>query len=274
MISDPTAVVVPISDARRRCQQLHLLLESMTRQKEKVLTLVSEAKEQDDHLTLGYPSWPAYVSAEFARALSDLTRDDRRWAAVALAQTGMSSRAIAPIVGVTDRQVRADVRQVGSDFPPEDLQVNPGIAQVGHHVPPDAETFSTENELCNASHSSRDGGPPDWRSLPAVKALSDEKTTVSPTEKTTGLDGKRYARPEPRPRSKPKRRPLPAAWVDALYELEKDVDRLARLAADDRFPTHRADLARVEDLARISKKLWKARKALAGDAALPLGGAE
>ncbi|MGI8716933.1 MAG: hypothetical protein ACR2JN_03795, partial [Lapillicoccus sp.] len=122
MISDPTATVVPRSDAQRRCQQIQLLLESMTRQKEKILFLVTEAKEHDDRLVLAYPSWPAYVSAEFAAALTELTRDDRRWFAFALSETGMSSRAIAPIVGVTDRQVRRDVDQV---------------AQVGQDVPPD-----------------------------------------------------------------------------------------------------------------------------------------
>ncbi len=52
------ASVAPDGDNRaaaaaRRRQQIQLLLESMTRQKEKIHFLVTEAKEHDDHLALG-----------------------------------------------------------------------------------------------------------------------------------------------------------------------------------------------------------------------------
>jgi len=242
MIENPNAPVVPRSDAQRRCQRIKLLLGAMVDNREKVLALITEASESDDHIALGFPSWTAYVSTEYAGLLAELTRDDRRFAAFALAQTGMSSRAIAPLVGADHSTVVRDINQGKRSC--QD--------QVVHRAPPGD----------------------DWRSLPAVKAISNREIVVTPTEKVVGIDGKRYARPEPRPRLKPKRRPLPVAWRDALYQLEKDVDRLARLAADDRFRAHRADLAQVGDLTRISKKLWKARQALAGEAALPLGGGE
>ncbi len=95
------------------------LLGMMIDTRESLLEVVVEAKASDDHLAFGYASWPAYVAGEFAAMLADLNRDDRRLAALALAETGMSSRAIAPLVGVSDRQVRTDV-QVGGHFPPDD----------------------------------------------------------------------------------------------------------------------------------------------------------
>ncbi len=199
-----------LADGRR--QRIKLLLGAMVENREKVLVLIAEAKESDDHLALGFRSWGHYVSTEFAGLLAELTRDDRRFASFALAKTGMSSRAIASVVGADQSTVVRDIGQVMH-------RASPGLAS-----------------------------------------------------KVDTLDGKTYTRPEPRPRPQPRRRPLPAAWVDALYQTERDVDRLTRLAADDRFPTHRAELARCGDLTRISKKLWKARQALAGDAALPLGG--
>jgi hypothetical protein len=114
--------------ATRRRDRIKLLLGTMVETKEKVLVLITEAKDGDDHLALGYRSWTEYVSTEYAEILADLNREDRRFAAFALSQTGMSSRAIAPIVGVTDRQVRSDVAQVGNDFPPDDEC--PGLAPI------------------------------------------------------------------------------------------------------------------------------------------------
>jgi len=77
-----------------------------------------------------------------------------------------------------------------------------------------------------------------------------------------GLDEKRYAAKK----RKAMRRPLPTAWQDALYQLGKDVERLERLAADDRFPRHRDELSvrSKYPLAAASKTLWKIRGALGG----------
>jgi len=116
--------LVPRSDAQRRCQQIQLLLESMTQQKEKVLSLVTEAKKHDDHLALGYLSWSAYIAAEYAGLLADLNREDRRFAAFALSQTGMSVRAIAPLVGVGKDTVARDVAQVSHDATPGQVSPN------------------------------------------------------------------------------------------------------------------------------------------------------
>lgn len=65
---------------------------------------------------------------------------------------------------------------------------------------------------------------------------------------TTGIDGRTYARPAPddvidaevvedppQPR-KPRRKPMGDAFQEAVLELEKAVERIERLRADDRYP--------------------------------------
>lgn len=259
MISDPTATVVPRSDAQRRCQQIQLLLESMTRQKEKVLFLVTEAKKHDDHLVLGYPSWPAYVSAEFAGALTELTRNDRRWFAFALSETGMSSRAIAPIVGVSDRQVRYDAETGGKPLPTSVTQ-----QQVGQDVPPDRDVRLGE-DLEDRLDEDRDLDARLGNALAEIPKI----TSTTPTNVVVGMDGKSYPTyPRSRTPSRRKRLPLPDAYRDAVYDLRRAVEKLDRLTADDRFVTNRPAIRARNgtDLAGISKMLWKVRGALGAEA--------
>jgi len=163
------AGLVPGSAEARR-DEIKSTLRSLVGLKERVLDLISEAQAADDHLTLGYPTWPAYVAAEFAGLLDELDREDRRIATFALAKTGMSSRAIAPIVGVSDRQVRTDLTQVGSDFPP------------GEAVPPAA----AEQPRASSAHS---------RKFPRQQGDVPATPTPAPgLHLVTGLDGKRYSR--------------------------------------------------------------------------------
>lgn len=230
--------------AEARRDEIKSTLHSMVDLKERVLELITEAQAADDHLTLGYPSWLAYVAAEFVGLLDELDREDRRIATFALAKTGMSSRAIAPIVGVSDRQVRTDLAQVGRDFPPE----------------PDVNAVNAEQPRASSAHS--------WKFQRQQGDGAATPTSSTGLHLVTGLDGKAYPRPEPKPKPKPKRRPLPTAWRDALYELQSNANRLVRLADDDRFPAHRAGLGGLGglgELARISETLEEARQALAAE---------
>lgn len=100
-----------------------------------------------------------------------LSRDERRVIVADLAEQGMSTRAIAPVVGVkSDQTIRADLAQVRDDHAPN---------------VPAAHTFE----------------PSPWD--PAVNRDTGEIKTAA----VTGLDGKTYQRPEPKERT-PKRRPL------------------------------------------------------------------
>ncbi len=57
----------------------------------------------------------------------------------------------------------------------------------------------------------------------------------------TGVDGKLYTRPAP-VETKPRRRPLPDAYWRAIHDLQKSIERLERLHADNRFLVNRKAL--------------------------------
>lgn len=75
--------------------------------------LLQVAEQGEIHRALGLRSWPEYVAAMFEGSpLPVESRDHRREIAAMLAGSGMSSRAIAPVLGVSQRTVADDVRAV------------------------------------------------------------------------------------------------------------------------------------------------------------------
>lgn len=65
---------------------------------------------------LGYDTWDALCDAELGVRIAP--RSDRQAIVRQLAQEGMSSRAIGPALGISDRQARYDMATGGQDFPP------------------------------------------------------------------------------------------------------------------------------------------------------------
>jgi len=94
-----------------------LLLSAMTTTTEKIAELLDAAQAEQDHVALGYASWPAYVAGEFADALAGLSTAARRPAVVALAEGGLSTRAIAEIAGVGQSTVGRDLQVTRSGSP-------------------------------------------------------------------------------------------------------------------------------------------------------------
>lgn len=125
---------------------------------------IAEAYQRRADLALGYASWAEYAAAEL-RPAEGLAADVRRQLVGLLSAEGMSTRAIAPTVGVTQRQVSTDVR---SNFSPD--------PQVVHAAPPAELTPSRT--------------PPE-RIDPATGEVLDEEPRP-----ITGLDGKTYTRRE------------------------------------------------------------------------------
>lgn len=209
---------VQSSDASRRRDRIKLLLQTMVDNREKILSLITEARDGDDHLALGFKSWPEYVSTEFGGLLAQLTREDRREAVLALSATGMSTRAIAPIVGASDITVRRDLA---------------GATYVAPE--PDYVTDEADAEF--------DGD------------LSRRHVAECLTPKSVvGLDGKTYTATT---KSSRRRKPLPDAFHDATYDLSRIATRLENLHQDDRFAgnrealrRHRADLFRAQTILR------------------------
>lgn len=188
--------------AERLTTRISLKLDAMADTYVGVMPLIREAIVRQAYVALGYRSVGEYVADRFGGSLGKLGVEIRREVVRELTDAGMSTRAIAPVVGVSDRQVRYDVGRVS-------------------HLPEAPE-----------------GG--------AV----DEPETVAPRSPVTGIDGKTYTPPKTRPQ-----RALPDQFFDAAFDLTKAVDRVVRLADDDRFPTnapkvaakHRDDLLRARD---------------------------
>lgn len=159
--------------ARQITDRIRLLAESVADGIDRLVERIHEAQLLGVHEALGYRSWTDYVSTEFVGVLPRLSREPRRELVATLSETGMSSRAIAPVVGVSDRQVRNDIAG-GKYFPP-----------AGHLAPvADATTQSPSQE--GAANSVGNFG-----------VAPSPRTTGSGRPPVVGRDGKTYTRPEP-----------------------------------------------------------------------------
>ena len=79
---------------------------------EAALPLINEAYACQAHKALGYDTWESYVHDRFGDQLMRLGVDLRRRVAKELAEAGMSTSAIAPILGVGQSTVDRDLRQL------------------------------------------------------------------------------------------------------------------------------------------------------------------
>ena len=210
-MSLPATVTMTENDARRITERIRYTALSARESLEKLQALVTQAQEGQAHVALGYASWTAYLADVLGDQPLRLPRDQRQQLVGYLAGEGMSTRAIAPIVGVTDRQIRRDISG-------------------GTNVPP-AQTPSAEAATTAGDAEVEGSG----------EAVSDPPSApVRPT--VTGLDGKTYTRPAP-PERKPQRRPITDQARDAGWDLTKSVERIQRIASDDRFAPNKEVVA-------------------------------
>jgi hypothetical protein len=203
-------------EARRRRDRIKLLLTSMTEQTNKVVAILEEAQTNEDHTALGYASWTAYVAGEYKGLLAELNRAQRRVAVGELTAAGMSTRAIAGVVGTSQKTVV------------KDLQVIPEVS-------PDHDDVDREDHVA--------------REDDLDVALGDIQTFLGehpvPTDrKVTGMDGKTYTvPPKPGAERRTMRQPsLPDQYLSAISQLDWAVRRLEKLHADDRFAANREAL--------------------------------
>ena len=148
----------------------------------------------------------------------------------------MSTRAIAPIVGVQQTQVRRDLEVSHSGSPaagvssetPDPRPVAPTypVTDVTGLEPEDVADMLAEDAEVEAQHAE---DHTEW-----------QERNHEPKPPVTGLDGKTYTRPAPRATP---RRALVDTARDAGQELRKAVERLERIAADDRFARNKEEVA-------------------------------
>lgn len=99
--------------AERRAERIRLTATSFMEARDKMSSLLVEAQREGDHETMGYRSWPEYIAALFSDTpLMRLSRDERKVIVADLAEQGMSSRAIAPVVGAHHATVARDMESV------------------------------------------------------------------------------------------------------------------------------------------------------------------
>src|SRR5512143_3057840 len=85
--------------------------------------LIAEAKAREIHTDLGFKSWPDYIADVTRREMPNVSRsvEQRRELVALLSREGMSQRAIAEAVGVSNATVsrdQAEAEQVLHDVTP------------------------------------------------------------------------------------------------------------------------------------------------------------
>lgn len=227
-----TDYVMPEGDARRLTERIRSTLDTTARGLDRLAAYVSEAYSNRADLALGYGSWREYAEAEFGEQTRDLAAPIRRELVSYLSADGMSTRAIAPAVGVSQQAVSK-------------AQRHPEVTTKLSPVSASSADSPSEPEIDLANVDMATGEILD---APVLTDEPDRVTkltganSVSHPGPVTGLDGKTYKRPEPR-EQKPRRRPITDAARDAGWELRKAVERLERIAADDRFDRNKEEVA-------------------------------
>lgn len=180
---------IDIEAAQRRAERIRFHATNANEAMQSLLKLVKTAQELDDHVTLGYPSWTAYVTDLFGDEPLRLARDVRRELVSELSDAGMSLRAIEGVVEASRPTIIKDLREreVVKSLPPEPASV-------------EAEGFTvnpTTGEVID----------------PPAEPVTTEHTVTEKIKTVTGLDGKEYKRPDPKPRE-----PVPVLVGDAANE--------------------------------------------------------
>jgi hypothetical protein len=208
--------------AERRAERITLRLDSIAENYRMVLPMIREAIEKRDDMALGYRSPGDYVSDRFGQSLAGLGMDVRRAVVGELTEAGLSTRAIAPVVGASLGTVNND-QQV---FRAEHL-TDPDVidAELVDHETPQGEAASDDAAATPDDESDSEPQP---------------ERPVHPRPAVTGIDGKTYKRPEPKAAP---RKPLADTARNAGWDLRKAVERIERIAADDRFHANAEQVA-------------------------------
>lgn len=101
--------------AERRAERIVTRLDAIAENFTRVLPMIREAIEKRDDLALGYRSPGEYVADRFGQSLGSLGLEVRRAVVGELTAAGLSTRAIAPIVDVSQKTVDRDVRAISTE---------------------------------------------------------------------------------------------------------------------------------------------------------------
>lgn len=183
------------ASAERRAQQIETRLAAVGESFTVAMQKIREAIELRDDIALGYRSPGDYVRARFGNALSGLPVEMRREAVRELTEAGMSTRAIAPVVAVSNKTVHADLN---SGVTPGNTSPTP--------APEEGEADGAGPHVSAAAADEPEGeDAPENPRLGSEHSASGVATPDAPRPPVIGIDGKTYTRPEPKPTPKPAR---------------------------------------------------------------------
>lgn len=167
----------------------------------KLQHLVEQARVGEAHAALGFSSWTAYLADVFAGEPLRLPREQRQEVVGYLAGEGLSTRAIAPIVGASQDTVVKDLHRGERNLSPD--QEPPIVV--------DKETV--RNDLRQVGQFDPPGHEPPIVVDKETGEVHDAPEPTRAPERRTGLDGKSYpARPaQPTPEEAEKTRQAQAA---------------------------------------------------------------
>jgi hypothetical protein len=106
-------------DATKLTEKIRITAHNYADARQKLQEYVTEAKAGNAHLALGYASWTAYLAEVLGEEPMRLARGERQEMVQMLSAEGMSTRAIAPIIGATEGTVRNDLRAGAKNYAPE-----------------------------------------------------------------------------------------------------------------------------------------------------------
>lgn len=104
------SAILSVGEAQRLTQRIKLTASGVRDGLFRLRALVDEAQSSNAWQVLGFPSWTAYLADTLASEPMRLPREQRLEITAWLAGEGLSTRAIAPIVGVDQATVVRDVR--------------------------------------------------------------------------------------------------------------------------------------------------------------------
>lgn len=185
------APVMTEEQAERITEQIAYRIDSITENYEVVMSLMRDALARRAHEALGYPSPGAYIADRFGRSLQTLGAALRREFVHELSDAGLSTRAIAPVFGVTHTTVANDIKAGVKRFTPE----------VYEPVPAEQMIRSTYGDDY-VDEVLAEGVTVDTRTVEVLEEEPVVEHTITEKVKTiTGLDGKTYTQKprEPKP---------------------------------------------------------------------------
>lgn len=119
------------AEAHRVTEDIRHNAKSFTEYRARLMDAVDKAKAGSAHIALGYASWTAYLSEVLGEEPMRLARAERQDMVRMLSDEGMSTRAIAPIVGANQATVVRDAARDANASPePDPVNVDTETGEV------------------------------------------------------------------------------------------------------------------------------------------------